>query len=456
MTSDLTRRNLFSLGAAGLLASPGVSAVAARPIRRPRVAAIFTVLRFRSHAYNILENFMGPYLFRGQMRDPGVDVVSFYADQFPEDDMARDVARRTGVPLYPSIPEALRCGGNDLAVDAVLSIGEHGDYPWDSLGRHLYPRKRFFDESVKVMEDVKRYVPFFNDKHLSYRRDESRTMFDTARENQMPLMAGSSVPLAQRMPPVEIPPGARIEEAVSIHGGGLESYDFHAFEVLQSFVESRSGGETGVADIQLLTGQAYQEALKQGRWSKDLVDAAMAAERQMNVRRQRWPRTGVFSARRPTVHQPPEKPNGPYAISIRYNDGMKATVLRLTSSSDRWNFACRLKGEQKPRATALFNGPWGNRCLFKALSHAIQYTFTKQQEPWPAERTLLTSGMVDAVMTSWNNNGKAVPTPHLKISYQAADWSQLREDGATWKIITPDTPQPVDFQPRPWSDLRPH
>src|SRR4029450_9482599 len=66
---------------------------------RPRIAAVFTELRFRSHAYNFLINLMGRYLFRGQRIDPGVDVVSFYADQFPPGDMARDASQRFGVPL---------------------------------------------------------------------------------------------------------------------------------------------------------------------------------------------------------------------------------------------------------------------------------------------------------------------------------------------------------------------
>lgn len=71
---------------AGTLAClrPAGTLVATMPVaRRPRVAAIFTVMRFRSHAYNILENFFEPYLFRGRFVDPGVDVVSLYADQIP-------------------------------------------------------------------------------------------------------------------------------------------------------------------------------------------------------------------------------------------------------------------------------------------------------------------------------------------------------------------------------------
>ena len=58
-------------------------------------------------------------------------------------------------------------------------------------------------------------------------------------------MAGSSVPLAQRIPNLELSPGCEIVEAISIHGGGVESYDFHGLEVLQSMIESRKGGGNG-------------------------------------------------------------------------------------------------------------------------------------------------------------------------------------------------------------------
>ena len=149
--SSFSRREFLSqsaLAAGASLASwPHLSLAAQNPkAKRPRVAAIFTVLRFRSHAYNILENFLGPYYFRGKLVDPGVEVVSFYADQFPEDDMAKEASARFGIPLCKTIEEALCAGGKELAVDAVLSIGEHGNYAYNDRGQHLYPRKRFFDE----------------------------------------------------------------------------------------------------------------------------------------------------------------------------------------------------------------------------------------------------------------------------------------------------------------------
>ena len=225
--------------------------LADEPRKRPKVAAVITEFTFRSHAHVILENFLEPYYFNGRLTDPGVDVVSFYIDQFPGDrDMARAVAQQYGIKIYPTINGALCLGGSKLAVDGVLSIAEHGNYPVNEKGQRQYPRKRFFDEIVAVMKRSRRSVPLFNDKHLSYRTDWAHEMYDTTQQLKIPFMAGSSVPLAQRRPPLELSNGVEIEEAISVHGGPLEVYDFHSMELLQSMIEARKGGETGVAKVQ--------------------------------------------------------------------------------------------------------------------------------------------------------------------------------------------------------------
>ena len=121
--------------------------------------------------------------------------------------------------------------------------------------------------------------------------------------------------------------------------------------------------------------------------------------------------------------------------------------FRVGQSSNRWNFACKLRGESEPRATALYNGPWGNRCLFKALSHAIQYFFVQRKQPYPVERTLLVSGALDAAMHSRIQDGTPIDTPHLQFAYQPIDFRHLREMGESWKLITDQTPQPMDFEP---------
>jgi hypothetical protein len=136
-----------------------------------------------------------------------------------------------------------------------------------------------------------------------------------------------------------------------------------------------------------------------------------------------------------------------HALLVTYRDGMRGTVLAVGSSPDRWNFACRIGDDATPRATAFFNSPWGNRGLFKALSHAAQRLFIDRREPFPAERTLLTTGMTAAAVHARRAPGGAVDTPELAITYRATDWSAFRERGATWKIITAGTPQPLTFDP---------
>src|SRR5438093_10969940 len=120
------------------------------PNVRMKVAAVLTEFTYRSHAHVLLENFLEPYLFNGKLTTSGIEVVSFYVDQFSERDMAREVAAKYNIKIYPTIPGALCLGGEKLAVDGVLSIGEHGKYPVNKKGQQEYPRKRFFDEIAAV------------------------------------------------------------------------------------------------------------------------------------------------------------------------------------------------------------------------------------------------------------------------------------------------------------------
>lgn len=415
--NTIHRRQLFG----ALAALPFVASANAQPARRLRVAAIYTVFRFRSHAHNILENFLTPYLFNGKRLQSPCEVVSFYADQrAPEGDTTDEIARRFRIPIHRTIADALTLGGKELAVDAVLLIGEHGEYPHNRLGQHLYPRKRFFDEIVAVMRRSDRFVPIFNDKHFSWHWPWAREMYDVCERQRIPFMAGSSVPLAERRPALEIPMNADIEEAVSIHAGGVESYDFHALEVLQSMVECRRGGETGVSRVEFLRGDDLFRAAAAGRWSLALARAAMEAE---------------FGKNTPDIREPlPRERAVPHGLLITYRDGFRATMLKIGASSNRWNFACRLAGHARLHATRFYNGPYGNRCLFMGLSHAIQDHFVNRRSPYPVERTLLTTGLTEAVVQS-RAAGCAVETPHLDIRYAARDFRGMREMGESWRTL---------------------
>ena len=413
--------------------------------QRPKVAALFTHFTPGSHSEVILESFLEPYLFNGQRLASPCDVVSFYIDKFPRkdggspservigtgaDDIGRAVARNYGIPLYATVAEALCLGKSELAVDAVLSIGEYGYRPVSALSDREFLRRRFLKETVAVMRRSNRVVPFFNDKNFSYRWDWGKEMFDTARQLGIPLMAGSSVPLAERRPALDLPPGAPIEELVTVHGGSLEGYDYHGIELLQSLAEGRQGGETGISRVQQLSGDEVWKAADEGRWSVPLAEAALEAN---------------FSTRRLAIRDLVGTP--PRAILIDYVDGVRGAALSFGGVG--FCAACRLKGERTPRGASFYAGPWGSRGLFPPLAHAIQQFFVTKVPPYPAERTLLAGGALDAAMHSYQQGGTPFPTPHLRFGYPMVDWSSVRETGQTWKLAPPGTPPPAGLRKDP-------
>src|SRR6266849_4545037 len=75
-----------------MLASAFPAPALAAGNKRLKVAAVITAFTYRSHAHVILENFVAPYLFNGKWTAPGMDVVSMYADQFPEGELGRAFA----------------------------------------------------------------------------------------------------------------------------------------------------------------------------------------------------------------------------------------------------------------------------------------------------------------------------------------------------------------------------
>ena len=230
-----------------------------------RLAMVTTEWRFWSHAWHMGERFLVGYPMEGRWHHSPIKLVSAYVDQQPENDLSRARAQEFGFPIYPSIAEALRCGGDKLDVDVVLLIGEHGRYPVNELGQTLYPRYEFFKEIVDIFRQDGRTVPVFNDRHLSWKWSWSKEMVDTAHAMGFPLLAGSSLPVTWRMPAIDMPYGA---EVMCVAIGGVDSYDFHALETIQCMVERRQGGETGVVWLQGMRGNAVWKAMEQGSFER--------------------------------------------------------------------------------------------------------------------------------------------------------------------------------------------
>jgi hypothetical protein len=380
-----------------------------------RIAVIATIYRYLSHAQHFADRFLVGYPYEGQWRRPNTQVVSLYVDQKPEGDQSTDRAREFGFKVYPTIAETLRCGTDKLAVDAVLIIAEHGDYPNNEIGQKLYPRHDFFKQCVQVFEADGRAVPVYNDKHLSYNFDKAKEMVDDAHRLGFPLLAGSSLPVTWRLPDLELPLGCDIEEALMVGVGGSDPMDYHALEAMQCMIERRRGGETGVKSVELIEGDQVWAAGEDGRYSNELLESALSRSDSPCGLTVEDGRTQDLLGN----GELPKLVENPAAYFIEHNDGLKTTLLMLNGAVRDYCFAARLKDNPNPQSTQFFLTPTPNVTYSACLVAKIDEMIMTGKAPFPAERTLIVSGALESCLMSKAQQHKRLETPHLQVQYQA-------------------------------------
>ena len=399
------------------------------PSKRLQVAALVSEYRKYSHGQNIVDRFLGGYGWESRWHRPEMDVVSLYVDQFPESDLSRErTDRHPDLKMYPTIAEALTQGGGDLAVDGVLLIAEHGQYPKNEKGQTLWPRYEFFRETVDVFRDSGRSAPVFCDKHLSWKWERALEMVETSRQLGFPLMAGSSLPVSRRVPSIDLPWGAEVEEIVSVGVGGIDGYDIHSLEAMQCLAERRRSGETGVVSIQALRGDAVWQALSAGSWESGgcdpaLFEACLCRSHSLKP---------AAESNRHTYPEPEDLPqlvaSPPVAYRFEYADGLRATMLLMEGLVQDITVAVRLKDQRDPLALLFYlgSGHGMQPNFFNPLCHHMERMIETGQPPYPIERTLLTTGLTAAGIESLWLNQKLLDTPHLAIKYQVGGESTFR------------------------------
>ena len=404
----LNRREFLvgTAGAALLTATAGTPAFASAHPKPKTVAAVMTAYQKRWHADVLLGK-----ILEGWKQDggpgPALKIVSMYVDQFRDGDLARGLAKKYDIPIFDSIERAITVGGDRIPVDGVISVGEHGDYPYNDLGQHLYPRRRFFEEITDTFRKYERVVPVFSDKHLGPVWADAKWMYDRAKELKVPFMAGSSLPVGYRKPDIALPMDCEIEAAVGIGYSGLDIYGFHTLDCYQSFVERRRGAETGVKSVQCLQGDAMWKVVDSDRVPKNVLEAALS----------------VLPGKNADIRQGSDSA----LFLFEYNDGLQGTVLMLPNSVGGISTAVKLKGEGQVRATHYEERTEPVHPHFAFLLKGIERMIHTGKPSYPVERTLLSGGILDRALTSRARNFEKLMTPELAIRYQAVDYPHAPE-----------------------------
>ena len=411
-----TRREMLGItGVAGLAALADIAAgtVLQTAQTRPRIACLITYWgATNSHADWMVNKLIDGYWWQEAYTPSRVDVASIYLHQHDTSILGQKVAQAKGIPVFRTVVEALTLGGEELAVDGVVIVGEHGSYPTDLKGHWLLPRWWLYNQMIRVFEQSKRSVPVFNDKHLSYSWDESKWMFDKSRELNFPLSGGSCIPTYYRNPEIEFDMDTPIKNSIAVGGASDEGAIFHCFDMLQAFVELRKGGETGVKAVQSIRGGAETwQWVERNPWAGNLLDS---------VAKKFEFKQGYFQ----------EDARANLCI-IEYNDGTKAAVI--SGRGVGWTYAGEIEGQNEPTIISMlgFPGPFDQYHASNAQPHWITELMVTKKEPFNAERLLLSTGITNHYMQSnWENGrfspvGRRIETSFLDMTYRPTRGAQF-------------------------------
>jgi hypothetical protein len=392
---------------------------------RKRIAFLGTVIFEHSHAQHFLDRLHLGYNWNGAWQDPRVDIASVYIAQFPQNDIGKQRLAKYGYRNSASIADALTLGTGRLAVDGVVIIAEHGDYPNNEMGQKLYPRYDWFKEVIDVFEKSGRSVPVFNDKHLSTSWSQCAEMVADCHRLKFKFLAGSSLPVTRRMPAIDIPHGVPLTESVCVGYGGVDSYDFHALETAQCMSERRRGGETGIRSCIALKGKALWDYLSRPDRADTRKLMVAALTRSHNL-----PVDGGYMTGKVTYEWARATMPDSTGYFYEHNDDFRTSMFLMPISD--FNYAGFRSDTREIISTQMYL-PMPTRGsmtadFFNPLTRHIEDVVIGKSLPYPPERTLLTSGMTLAAVESLHRGGAVVETPQMNVTYSVAKASTYWKD----------------------------
>ena len=164
-----------------------------------------------------------------------------------------------------------------------------------------------------------------------------------------------------------------------------------------------------MAAVTCLEGEAVWKAAREGLWSYDLAKCACDP-----------------------IQNKPDGPmethcENPALFLVEYRDGLRGAVLMLNGYVRDLAYAARIGDRCYGTEYYLHNeAPHPH---FSYLTLNIEGMFITGQPTYPIERTLLTSGILEAALDSRYQGHTRVETPHLEITYRSYNHIPWRPTG---------------------------
>ncbi len=376
-----------------------------------RVAVIATKYTKETHADVIVTRWLEPFPGDKELGwQPRTRIASMHVVQIPEDDISKALCEKHGVAHHDTVAGALTLGGSELAVDAILLIGEHGDYPLNEFGQKLYPRKELFDEIVAVFRKSERVVPLFFDKHLSWNMKWAHEMYWTIKDMGIPFFGGSSLSHTPRFPAVQLPETvADCPEILVIYWNSLEHYLFHSLEIADSILEQTGMDHCDVSSIVAWQEGGVWDALDREEFSGELLNAAAASV------------SPEAAGKIESFRQ--ERGSPTCAFQIKYGNGRKITHFMQTDLIRKWCVALDLKNPDHIVGSYVDAGGrdrWFPH--FGILDCLIEDFFLTGISPIPLERLYFSTMLTAACMQALSRPDTVFPTPWLKLPIER-EWN---------------------------------
>ena len=254
----------------------------------------------------------------------------------------------------------------------------------------------------------------------------ARTLAATAAARRIALVAGTPLSVTWRLPPVELPAGTPLTEALIVvqvnpqaiqatppsPPATLAGAELHALDGLLPVIERRRGGESGIRTVRFLEGKELWRAGQKGLWSWPLLAAALSRSHTpqgdpvLDGRTQDLVGLGLV----------PKLARNPRGWLLEHRDGLRSTILVLDGVVADFNFAVRAKNGEIVSAQ-LFRAPPPAEHHFNRLAAVMEDFFRSGKSPWPIERNLLSAGLLETFAKPSSLSGRRVETSELGIAY---------------------------------------